>query len=357
MGLALQFQKHVLERLVAADLLHGAGGDEAALLDDGNLVAELLRDLEHVRREEDRAAALAVLAHDRLELVGGRRVEAHERLVHDDELRLVQQRRDDGQLLLHAVGVAGDRLGEIARQIEGVGVLFDARLAVGLGDAEYVRDEIEIFDAGKKFVQIGVVRNIGQPALAFDGFFADGEPVHIDFARVEVQDAAAGLDRGGLARAVVADEAVDLAGQDVQGQIVHRLLLPVGLGQMLNSKHILSPYFFFGTQEPIARPIAMPIAMPEHMPTPMLMPKLGPSAMPAPTPSSMPMTMPCVMWFPAPLPVSFSSWESGFFFSSIIFSFPRCVLDGGARRWFPAKTVFIIENTESSVNAGNSRRF
>ena len=52
----LQFQEYLLQRIVALDLLHGAGADQLAALDDGNLVAELFGHLQHVGGEEDGAA-------------------------------------------------------------------------------------------------------------------------------------------------------------------------------------------------------------------------------------------------------------------------------------------------------------
>lgn len=56
---ALQLQKDRLERPVAAHLRHRPGADEPPLPDDGDPVAELLRHLEHMRREENRTAAAA----------------------------------------------------------------------------------------------------------------------------------------------------------------------------------------------------------------------------------------------------------------------------------------------------------
>ena len=55
-----------------------------------------------------------------------------------------------------------------------------------------------------------------------------------------MQDARAGFKGGGLARAVMADEAVDLAGLDMERQIVHGLLIlaVVLLGQVFDSEHI-----------------------------------------------------------------------------------------------------------------------
>ena len=144
---------------------------------------------------------------------------------------------DDGELLLHAVGIGGDGLGQIVRQLEAGRVVADAGLAVVRADAEDVGDEIEVFDAGHEFVEIGVIRDVGHQALAGERVFADGCAADADIARVELQDAGDGFEGGGLARAVVADEAVNFTGSDVQAEVVNGLLLAVGFGQMFDSQH------------------------------------------------------------------------------------------------------------------------
>ena len=75
-----EFQEDLLERIVAAHLVGGSRGDDLAVADDGDLVAELLDYFEHVRREEHRAAARRELVEHALELVRDERVQADERL-------------------------------------------------------------------------------------------------------------------------------------------------------------------------------------------------------------------------------------------------------------------------------------
>ena len=120
-------------------------------------------------------------------------VQAHKGLVHHQQPRLVQQRAENGQLLLHAVGVGRDRLAQIPGQGEELGIALDAALALVLGDAEDVGDEIQILEAGEKFIEIGIVGNIGDAALALQGVLPNGNAVHPDLAAVKGQNAAAGL--------------------------------------------------------------------------------------------------------------------------------------------------------------------
>ena len=163
-----------------------------------------------MRREEDRAADVAQLAHHALEQVRRLRVEADERFVHDDELRVVDPRRDDGELLLHAVRVRADRLTEITRELECVGIRLDARPALRGRNAENVGNEVQVLDAAHEIVQIRIVRDVGEQLLAGQRLGLDGVPADRDLARVKLQDADGRLERRRLAGAVVADEGAEL---------------------------------------------------------------------------------------------------------------------------------------------------
>ena len=171
-------------------------------------------------------------------------VEADERLIHQNEPWLVQPRRDDGKFLLHAVRIGGDGLGEVVRQCEKLGILSDARLPRFRVHAEDVGDEVQILDARHKFVEIGVIWNVGEHFLAGDGVVLNRVSPHGDLAGVELLDADDGFERRGLARAVVSDKAVDLPRRDVERKIVHGLLFAEGLGQVFNIEHKVLPLFF-----------------------------------------------------------------------------------------------------------------
>ena len=75
-------------------------------------------------------------------------------------------RRDDGELLLHAVRVRADRLTEIARELECVGIRLYARPALRGRDAENVGNEVQVLDAAHEIVQIRIVRDVGEQLLA-----------------------------------------------------------------------------------------------------------------------------------------------------------------------------------------------
>ena len=144
---------------------------------------------------------------------------------------------DNGQLLLHAVGIGSNGLGQIVRQLEPRRVVADAGLPVRRADAEDVGDEVQVSDAAHEFVEVGVIGDIRQFPLAGQRLGLDGAAVDGDVPLIEGQDAHRRLQRGGLTGAVVADEAVDLSGLDVQAQIIYGFLIAVSLGQVLDLQH------------------------------------------------------------------------------------------------------------------------
>ena len=110
----------------------------------------------------------------------------------------------------------------------------NAALPVLLRNAEDIRNKIQVLNAGEKFVEVGVIRDVGKVLLAGDGVFRDGFSGDENLAAVRLQNAAAGLDGGRLACAVVADEGANLARGDMQRQIAHRELVAEGLCQMVD---------------------------------------------------------------------------------------------------------------------------
>ena len=160
----------------------------------------------------------------------------------------VAPRGDDGELLLHAVGVRRDGLGEVARQLKGVRVLPDALAPLRCADAEDVRDEVQVFFAGHIVVKVRIIRNVREDALAAERIGADVLPADGDLPGIELQNADDRLQRRRLACAVMTDEAINLPWRDMQAQIVHGALFAVSLREMRNMQHSVS--FSFSSLSP-----------------------------------------------------------------------------------------------------------
>ena len=81
-----------------------------AVIDDGHAVAQALHHFEHVRGQKDGGAAPHLVDQDVLHQPRAHRVHAFERLVHQKQVGMVDQRRRHRDALAHALGVLADDL-------------------------------------------------------------------------------------------------------------------------------------------------------------------------------------------------------------------------------------------------------
>ena len=207
-------------RSMRLELLHRAAGDQPALVDDADPVAQLLGHLHDVGREEERLALVAVLAEQLLELMGRARVEPDERLVEDHDPGRREERRRQHDLLLHAVRVALDGVRDRRGQLEGLEPLADALEPLRLGHAVDVADEVEVLEAGQPLVDRRVVGDVGRQLLGPQAVRGHVVPLDDDAPRVRPQQPDDHLDGRRLAGAVRPQEAEDLARLDGERQIV-----------------------------------------------------------------------------------------------------------------------------------------
>ena len=121
------------------------------------------------------------------------------------------------------MAVSADGAAQRARQLEGIRILANTLFAHVFRDTVDVRNESQIFDARQKFVQIRIVRQKRRHLLCRHGFVLYGMPVDDDLSLGKIQNARHGAQCCGLACAVVADKAHDLACIDGQRQIVNSL--------------------------------------------------------------------------------------------------------------------------------------
>ena len=84
------------------DLGHRALGQQPSAADDRDRVGDQLHLAQDVAGDQDRLAPVGEAAHRRPDLVDARRVESVGRLVEDQQVRVLEQGRGDGEPLLHA---------------------------------------------------------------------------------------------------------------------------------------------------------------------------------------------------------------------------------------------------------------
>ena len=190
-------------------------------------VAERLGLVELVGDQQHRRAGVAQLGDRRPDLAASGRVEALGELVEDHQPRPVEQRQHQEQPLPLAAAQAGERGPAPVRQPE----LLQQPVAVASPGA------------GEQVDGLGDPEPVGQPGvlqLAADlraqpvGVADRVEPEHPDVTRVLAPQALEELDRRGLAGAVGADQAEDLAVMDVEVEVVDDRAAVVGLGEPTN---------------------------------------------------------------------------------------------------------------------------
>ena len=132
--------------------------------------------------------------HDFLQREGGLRIKPDKRLIKYEKLRLVDQRRDDRHLLLHAMRVGSDQVSQGIRHLKEIRVPLYAFFPLGGADTEYIRDKIQILDPGQILIEIRVVRDICRDLLALHWLILHGMTVYIDFSLGKIQNADHGAD-------------------------------------------------------------------------------------------------------------------------------------------------------------------
>ena len=98
----------------------GAGGHDPALVDDGDVVADLFDQLHDVAGEQHGRAGADEARQQPADHIGGDRIHAFERLVQEQHRRVVDQGAAERGLLAHAGGVVGDQSLRICGQVEHV---------------------------------------------------------------------------------------------------------------------------------------------------------------------------------------------------------------------------------------------
>ena len=157
-----------------------------------------------------------------LHLAGDGGVEPGQRLVEDQELRIVDQGARERRLLLHAARKAFAAGVAVLPEAEPFEQFFGARISRGRGrNAPEAGDEFQIFERGQLVVEHRLVRQPGDDPL---GRHRRGERVDaedLDRARVRLDKARHHAQRRGLAGAVGAEQGVELAGPDGEVESVH----------------------------------------------------------------------------------------------------------------------------------------
>ncbi|MNK90611.1 hypothetical protein D3C87_1106720 [compost metagenome] len=204
---------------------------QPAIGDIGELVAAL--GLIHiVRADQHRDAVRGQLVKLLPEVAPGLGIDPGGGFVEQQQLGLVQQARRQRQPLLPSAGQRAGQLRGARLQAEVFQRAVHGLAAVGHGvdaghELEVLADR-QVFPVGKALCHIADV------ALDLGGLLQDVEAQAGARARVRRQQPAHHADGGGLAAAVGAEEAEDLAARHLHGQVVDHVLVAEALVQPLD---------------------------------------------------------------------------------------------------------------------------
>src|SRR5665213_332854 len=197
------FFKHILNR---------AGFQNFSAFDDDHAVADFGQLGKDVRADQNRLFALGQKHEQLAQLHARARVETGGRFVQNQNVRVINQRAAQADTLLHSfrerlemfLADAGD-VGELLNRLNRLRAFFSTQ-PVG------ARKKIQILMDGDVCVRGQSVRHVTDGAAREFRLFADGNAVQQNVAGSRLFNRGDDPHRGGLARAVWADKAEDMAG-------------------------------------------------------------------------------------------------------------------------------------------------
>lgn len=216
----------------AFEVVGGVDGDDAAAADDGEAVAAVGLVHEVGGEGDGDAAAVAEQLEVRPHVPPRGGVEAGRGLVHQEQTRLVQQRLGEFDPPPHAAAEFLDVVLAPIGQAELVEVALDAGLELGAGHAEEPAVVAEVLLGGEFDVEAGALEDDAEA-------LADGVGLGEGVAAEDADDGARpggsehggdDAEEGGLAPAVGAEDAEDLALGDGEVDAVERGAVGLGVG-------------------------------------------------------------------------------------------------------------------------------
>ena len=200
------FLPHQLDQLVV-----GAAGDQLAVIHDGDVVRQLLGFF-HVMGGVEHGHALVFEHHHAIQdAAAGLGVNAHGRLVHVNDLGLVQQRHADVDAPLHAAGVFAHPVFGALGQADQLEHLVYPLVQGRAAQAVHLAPEGQVFARREVFVQGDILRHHAEHSFDSHCLTAHRMPHDEGVAFIGAQQAREHRDGGGFAGAVRPQQAEDLA--------------------------------------------------------------------------------------------------------------------------------------------------
>src|SRR5712691_3422840 len=199
----------------------GVQADEAAVVHEAYAIGALGL-VEIGSGDENREPVLNQLVEDRPKITAGNRINAVGWFVQEQHAWLMEQRAHQSQLLLHAAGKFAGRA--LAERVH-AGHAQQARgqlLALAPDDAEQIGIEAHVFIDGQVGIEAEALRHVTDLVLHLIEVAGHIVTDHDRPAFCRVHQAAQQTHSGGLAGAIRANQAEDLALGDFEGEVIDR---------------------------------------------------------------------------------------------------------------------------------------
>ena len=214
-------------------LLGGAVRDRAPVVEDHDVVGQPVGLLEVLRREDDGGAVAHEVAQLVPQAVAALGVEAGGRLVEEEHARAADEAGGQVEAAAHAPGEGlHQRVGGVD-EVELLEELAGPLAGFALGQAVEAADHLEVEPAGEEAVDGGLLRGDADAAAHLVGLVDDVEAGHRPRALGGDGEGGEDADRGGLAGAVVAEEAEHGAGRHVEVEVAEGPEVVVALAEPL----------------------------------------------------------------------------------------------------------------------------
>ncbi len=198
----------------------------------------------HIRggHQHAHAGAIATNAGNQLpELITGQGIDASGGLIENQQIRVVNQRAAQPQLLLHAAReLAGRAIGK-AFKPGALHQIVDPPLAFGGVLAKQATEKIQIFEDGQGGVQVlaQALRHVGNARANLTSMLGTGHIAvqHLHRTLLELSGPRDQGQQAGLANAIRTDQANHTVGRDVQGHIIQRADFTVVQAHLIELRH------------------------------------------------------------------------------------------------------------------------
>ena len=219
--------------------------DDAAVVDDADVVAQAFRFFHEMGGEQQGLALPYQAAQALPDQVAGLRVEAGGGFVEDHQVGVVDQGAGQGEAPFHAAGKGGDGDVGFAGQPGKIQQAGNALRHVALGNAEIATVDLQVLAHREIRVEIVRLRHYTDPCARLASLLRQDMAEQFHHAGIGADQAEGEAQGGGLAGAVGAEQAMAAAGSQFQVEAIHHGGIAVAFAQagQFQGRHRLSAWF------------------------------------------------------------------------------------------------------------------